>query len=79
MSRIGILETVDNNTIKFIGYGVIDHIETVISDDLGIEVNAQVVALENGTMYTVIDQRIAEDYIIDKEIDAYKAKGINVI
>ena len=77
--RIGILETIDNKTMKLVGYGFIDHEETVISDDLGIEINAHVVALENGSFYTVIDQRMAEDYIIDKEIDAYKAKGINVI
>ena len=79
MTRIGILETIDANTIKFVGYGTIDHDEQIMSDELGIEVNAHVIILENGSFYTVTDQRIAEDYIIDIEINAYKAKGLTVI
>lgn len=50
-----------------------------MSDELGIEINAHVVVLETGTTYTVTDQRIAEDYIIDKEIGEYKSKGFIVL
>ena len=76
--KVGIIETVDSKTVKLIGYGVIQSTETVLIEDIGVEVTSYNVALDDGNIFKVTDQRMAEDYIIKAEIDSFTKQGFTV-
>jgi hypothetical protein len=78
MKRVGIIE-VSVDTVKVIGFGGLNGTCTVYDDDLGLDVSATKVLLDNGTEFLVKDSIIGDEDAILKNISEYKAKGYKLI
>lgn len=78
MKRVGIIE-VSNDEVKVIGFGVVKGTEDVYNDDLGIDISATKVLLDNKTEYLVTDSIIGDEDVILMSISEYKAKGYKIL
>ena len=78
MTRVGIIE-VSNVTVKIIGFGELNGTTTVYDDELGLDISATKVLLDNQTEFLVKDSIIGDEDVILKEISDYKAKGYKIL
>jgi hypothetical protein len=78
MSRIGIIESVVNNTVNLVGYGEYLGNEIERDEEFDIDIEIPVVMLDNGNKIKLNQYYWAEEESIKAELETYELKGYSI-
>jgi len=79
MKRIGLVKSVEDNTVTLIGFGEFLEHKLVENDELGIDIDVPVFKLDTGTIIeNCYGYYWASEDAIKNEIDIYKSKGYTI-